>query len=131
MRRARWLICYRDRTDPSGYKVSTIQFANGEPVAPANSNTSYTDIFANANNSVCPNNCFRPVGMAFDSQGRMFVSSDASGEVYVIMRDQSSNGTVAGSGSSGSGGGKTSGSQSLRCSVAALMVAIFTICLTV
>ena len=69
--------------------------------------------------------------MAFDSQGRMFVSSDASGEVYVVMRDQSSNGTVAGSGSSGSGGGKTSGSQSLRCSVAALMVAIFAICLTV
>ena len=124
----RWLTRDRDRTDPSGYKVSTIQFANGEPVAPANSNTSYTDIFANADNSACPDNCFRPVGMAFDGQGRMFVSSDASGEIYVIMRNQASNGTAAGSGSSGSGGGKTSGSQRLRCSVATLMIAIVTVC---
>ena len=69
--------------------------------------------------------------MAFDSQGRMFVSSDASGEIYVVMRDQASNGTSGGTGSSGSGGGKTSGSQSLRCSVAALIVAILTICLMV
>ncbi len=66
--------------------------------------------------------------MAFDSQGRMFVSSDASGEIYVIMRDQASNGTAAGSGSSGSGGGKTSASQRLRCNVAALVVAILTVC---
>lgn len=69
--------------------------------------------------------------MAFDSQGRMFVSSDASGEIYVIMRDQANNETVAGSGSSGSGGGKTSGSQGLCCSVAALMIAILTVCFVV
>ncbi len=66
--------------------------------------------------------------MAFDSQGRMFVSSDVSGEIYVVMRDQASNGTVAGSGSSGSTGGKTSESQRLRCSVGALVVAMLTIC---
>ena len=69
--------------------------------------------------------------MAFDGQGRMFVSSDASGEIYVIMRNQASNGTAAGSGSSGSGGAKTSGSQRLHCSVVALMMAIFTLCLMV
>lgn len=93
-----------DRTEPSGYKVSLISFANGEPVAPANSNTSYTDIFANADNSACPGNCFRPVGLAFDSQGRMFVSSDASGEIYVVARDETANSTT-GSGSSGSSSG--------------------------
>lgn len=93
-----------DRTDPSGYKVSVISFANGEPVAPANSNTSYTDVFANADNAACPDNCFRPVGLAFDSQGRMFVSSDASGEIYVVTKDETVNGTT-GSGSSGSGSG--------------------------
>ena len=69
--------------------------------------------------------------MAFDSQGRMFVTSDASGEIYVVMRDQASNGTAAGSGSSGSGGGKTSGCQRLRCSIAALVVAMLTICFVV
>ena len=35
-----------------------------------------------------PADSSRPVGLAFDSQGRMFVSSDASGEVYVVVRDQ-------------------------------------------
>lgn len=99
----RTLTWFRDRTDPSGYKVSLISFADGgEPVAPANSNTSYTDIVANANNTACPGNCFRPVGLAFDSQGRMFFSSDASGEIYVVTKDETANGTT-GSSSSGSG----------------------------
>ena len=75
-------------------------------VAPANSDTSYTDIFANANNTACPGNCFRPVGLAFDSQGRMFVSSDASGEIYVVTKDETANGTT---GSSSSGGGSSGG----------------------
>ncbi|KAL2043436.1 hypothetical protein N7G274_003743 [Stereocaulon virgatum] len=116
-----------DRTDPSGYKVSTIRFANGEPVAPANSNTSYTDIFANANNDVCPQNCFRPVSMAFDSQGRMFVSSDASGEIYLVLRDEASNGTIEGTGSSGSDGTKTSGADRLGSSFGALVFAALAI----
>ncbi|MCJ1478977.1 hypothetical protein MMC13_007661 [Lambiella insularis] len=77
-----------DRTVPVGYKVSLIQFTNGSPVAPADSNTSITDIFTNIDNSKCPDNCFRPVGLAFDSQGRMFVSSDASGEIYVIVSEE-------------------------------------------
>ncbi|KAL9069475.1 MAG: hypothetical protein Q9161_005526 [Pseudevernia consocians] len=103
-----------DRTDPSGYKVSLISFgANGEPVAPANSDTSYTDIFANANNTACPGNCFRPVGLAFDSQGRMFISSDASGEIYVVTKDETANGTTGStsSGSGSSGGKPKSGAQ--------------------
>ena len=75
-------------------------------VAPANSDTSYTDIFANANHTVCPGNCFRPVGLAFDSQGRMFVSSDASGEIYVVTKDETANGTT---GSSSPGGGSSGG----------------------
>lgn len=77
-----------DRTDPVGYKVSVIEFANGEPVAPATSKTAVTDIFTNANISVCPDNCFRPVGMAFDSEGRLFVSSDDTGEIYMITQEQ-------------------------------------------
>ena len=89
----------RDRIQPVGYKVSLINFANGEPVAPAMSTTSYTDILTNADNSKCPNACFRPVGMAFDRQGRLFVSSDDSGEIYVLVAD-----AVAGSGNSSSNG---------------------------
>lgn len=83
-----------DRSDPVGYKVSMLPFQNGEPVAKSNNNTAITDIFGNADNSVCPNNCFRPVGLAFDSKGRLFVSSDATGEIYVIERDSTSPGAT-------------------------------------
>jgi len=66
---------------PIGYLVGTIAFgANGEPVDPPTSNTSLTTIFSNVDNTRCPGNCFRPVGMTFDAQGRLFVASDASGE---------------------------------------------------
>ena len=115
-----------DRSDPSGYKLSMIPFANGEPVAKANSNTGYTDIFANADNSVCPQNCFRPVGIAIDNQGRLFMSSDASGEIYVITREQSKNGTFNdGSGGTGAGGGKKSGADR-TCVDGLLLLALFT-----
>ena len=87
------LIRYRDRTSPVGYKLSVIPFTNGEPVASSNNKTSTTDIFANADNSKCPDHCFRPVGIAFDNQGRLFVSSDATGEIYVIVKDQAVNPT--------------------------------------
>lgn len=76
----------RDRTDPAGYKLSTVEFANGAPVAPSTSNTSYTDILANEDNSKCPAACFRPVGLAWDSSGNLFMSSDSTGEIYLIRR---------------------------------------------
>jgi hypothetical protein len=72
---------------PSGYKLSMVLFENGEPVAASDSTTAAMDIFANVNNRACPDNCFRPAGLAFDSQGRLFMSSDATGEIYVIIRE--------------------------------------------
>lgn len=48
--------------------------------------------------------------MAFDSQGRIFVSSDLSGEIYVIVKDETSNRT------SGANGGATSGSSDVKAS---------------
>lgn len=32
-------------------------------------------------NTKCPSECLRPVGLAFDGKGRLFVSSDSTGEV--------------------------------------------------
>ena len=81
----------RDRTSPVGYKLSVIPFENGEPIATPQNNTVATEILANADNSVCPKHCLRPVGIAFDSEGRLFVSSDATGEIYVVVKDQPSN----------------------------------------
>ena len=80
-----------NREAPIGYKVSFIQFdGNGSPTAPADSTTAAVDIISNSDLSKCPDGCFRPAGMAWDSQGRLFFSSDATGEIYVITREDGS-----------------------------------------
>lgn len=38
----------------------------------------------NQNVGSCPNNCFRPVSVAVDAKGRVFMSSDTTGEIYVL-----------------------------------------------
>ncbi|KAF2739844.1 soluble quino protein glucose dehydrogenase [Polyplosphaeria fusca] len=75
-----------DRTDPLGYKLSVIEFENGSPTAPANSTTAATDIVSNPDLSRCPDNCIRPVNLAWDSRGRLFMTSDSSGEIFVVVR---------------------------------------------
>jgi hypothetical protein len=67
------------------------------------STTSLTDIFTNADTSGCPDQCTgpRPVGLALDSQDRLFVSSDSSGEIWVLSKSgatptSSSSATVTG-----------------------------------
>lgn len=86
-----------NRPDPIGYKMSVVAFTeDGEPVAEPDSMTAALDIFANEDLSRCPRNCMRLVGMAIDPQGRIFVASDASGEIYLVTRTDRS-GTPAGS----------------------------------
>lgn len=38
----------------------------------------------NDDNANCPGGCFRPVGLTLDRKGRVFMTSDSSGELYVI-----------------------------------------------
>ena len=85
----------RNRDSPVGYKLSLIPFESGEPVAASDNKTSTADVLSNADISRCPRNCFRPVGIAFDQQGRLFMSSDATGEIYVVMRNETSEGNSA------------------------------------
>jgi glucose/arabinose dehydrogenase len=75
-----------DRSVPVGHKVSIVEFANGSPVEAPDSKTALTDIFTNANASECSNLCLRPVGLAMDNKGRIFMSSDASGEIWVLVK---------------------------------------------
>ncbi|KIW20731.1 hypothetical protein PV08_01309 [Exophiala spinifera] len=76
-----------DRTLPVGYMVSVVAFdRNGEPEDSLDSKDAARDVLTNQDNSKCPHSCFRPAGMAFDSHGRLYVSSDASGEIYLITR---------------------------------------------
>lgn len=88
------IIAIRDRSSAVGYKLSVIPFSGGQPVAAPNNNTAATDILTNANNSACPKQCLRPVGIAFDKQGRLFLSSDSTGEIYVVVKDQASSTTT-------------------------------------
>lgn len=85
------LSCTRNRENPIGYKVSFIQFdGNGSPSAEADDATAVIDIVSNEDLSQCASNCFRPAGLAWDSQGRLFFSSDTTGEIYVITREDGS-----------------------------------------
>lgn len=66
------------------------------------------DILSTEDLSKCPDNCFRPVGLAWDSNGRLWFSSDATGEIFVMKND----------GSGGDGGDGGNGGDSAAASVA-------------
>ncbi|KUJ15013.1 soluble quino protein glucose dehydrogenase [Mollisia scopiformis] len=73
-----------DRNPPDGYRVSKVLFKNGFPVEPSTSTSAAVNIMYNANNGACPNSCFRPAGLAWDSKDRLFMSSDSTGEIFII-----------------------------------------------
>jgi hypothetical protein len=81
-----------------------MSFANGQPVEPADSTTATRDILSNADLSACPGSCFRPAGLAMDSKGRIFMSSDATGEIYVLQKGEM---TILGGPTTTSSGGGT------------------------
>ncbi|KAF2424223.1 soluble quino protein glucose dehydrogenase [Tothia fuscella] len=73
---------------PDGYLVYAIAFSpsTGMPTEPADSMKAVIPIMRNPDNSKCPTGCFRPVGLAFDRMGRLFMSSDSTGEIYMITK---------------------------------------------
>lgn len=86
MNKANAYYLRRDRDAPVGYKIGFIEFANGNPVQISSTKKAIFDVLKNADNSRCPDNCFRPVGIAIDKYGRVFFSSDKSGEIYVLVK---------------------------------------------
>ena len=75
-----------NRDNPVGYAVSSIPFKDGQPVAASDSTSAAEAILSNADLGDCPGNCFRPVGLAWGSDGRLFMTSDATGEIYVLQK---------------------------------------------
>lgn len=84
-----------NRDVPTGYKLSKIPFdkASGQPMAKATDKQNYEDVFWNKDNMKCKDNeCFRPVGVAIDGKGRVWVGSDSTGEVMVLWAKGERNG---------------------------------------
>ncbi|KAB5572764.1 hypothetical protein GE09DRAFT_683719 [Coniochaeta sp. 2T2.1] len=73
-----------DRTPPDGYRVIRIDF--GPDGQPTSMPLAGVNIMANPDNTKCPGGCFRPTGLAIDKKGRVFMSSDATGEIYMIKK---------------------------------------------
>ncbi|KAI1431472.1 soluble quino protein glucose dehydrogenase [Xylaria sp. CBS 124048] len=81
-----------DRDTPTGYKVVAIPFAqtpDGQyaPTAAPWSRKGSIDVFYPTDETKCSSaSCIRPVGLVFDTSGRLYVSSDASGEVFLLSQ---------------------------------------------
>lgn len=87
-----------NRSPVTGFKVVAVSFklgADGQytPVEPLTSTTAAKDIFYNPKVESCQGNgpsfssgCFRPAGLAFDTEGRLFMTSDISsnGELWIL-----------------------------------------------
>ncbi|KAJ4160430.1 hypothetical protein NW754_003552 [Fusarium falciforme] len=80
-----------NRDEPVGYEISSVAFKDGRPTSPSNSTNATTTIISNPDLSNCPGECFRPVGLAWDSEGRLWFSSDSTGEIFVLAQDGSEN----------------------------------------
>ncbi|TEA22071.1 L-sorbosone dehydrogenase [Colletotrichum sidae] len=76
-----------NRPDPVGYALAAVEFEDGEPVASSDSTDALENIMYNKDLSACPEQCFRPVGLAWDAQDRLFMTSDSTGEIYVLRQD--------------------------------------------
>jgi hypothetical protein len=67
--------------------VSVIKFgADGQPTEKSTSTSALSPIVANSDVDECPGKCFRPAGLAWDTKGRLYMSSDTTGEIYVIVK---------------------------------------------
>ncbi|RDL38689.1 Soluble quinoprotein glucose dehydrogenase [Venustampulla echinocandica] len=74
-----------DRQPSDGYRVDRVEFgSDGQPKEPLTNPMPATHIMQNTNAANCQSGCFRPCGLAFDSKERLFMTSDSTGELYVL-----------------------------------------------
>lgn len=98
-RKNKWKV---NKSNPVGYLVATVDFDKdrGDPIAERTSVTNLKPIISNdlvGEGHTCPDTCMRPVGMNWDSRGRLWVAADSTGEIYVLER-QSGTPTDSGQG---------------------------------
>lgn len=80
-----WLTA-GNRNEKVGYELAALDFDNGRPKADHSSREAIRSILSNVDVSQCPSKCFRPVGLAWDPKGRLWMSSDSTGDVYVLLK---------------------------------------------
>ncbi|KAI9171179.1 soluble quinoprotein glucose/sorbosone dehydrogenase [Paramyrothecium foliicola] len=73
-----------NRSPPNGYRVSRVAFSDGMPTAPPDSRDAEVPLLWNSETAKCPGECFRPVGLLLDGRGRLFMTSDKTGELFVL-----------------------------------------------
>ncbi|KAF2827652.1 soluble quino protein glucose dehydrogenase [Ophiobolus disseminans] len=75
-----------NKSPPDGFCVSRVAWNSdtGMPSEPLTSTTAAKDIMWNADNAGYPNSCFRPVGLAWDAKGRLYMASDGTNEMWVL-----------------------------------------------
>ncbi|OTB03839.1 hypothetical protein M426DRAFT_262722 [Hypoxylon sp. CI-4A] len=80
-----------DRQPHVGYKLIVVPFTRAAddgsyaPVAPASSKSGYSDVFYPPDEGNCSaSTCARPVGLVFDAAGRLYMTSDTSGEIFIL-----------------------------------------------
>ncbi|KAF2742637.1 iron reductase domain protein [Sporormia fimetaria CBS 119925] len=87
-----------NRSPTTGFKLVRVEFTKGAdgiltPVAPLSSTDAAKDVFWNPDVTRCQGNgpsfsngCFRPAGLQWDGQGRLYMTSDTSsnGEVWIL-----------------------------------------------
>ncbi|PHH85622.1 hypothetical protein CDD83_152 [Cordyceps sp. RAO-2017] len=78
-----------NRESPVGYRIAVVDFNNatGQPVAPRDSTDAAVDVLSAPDLTACPDGCFRPVGLAWDRSGRLWFTSDSTGEIFLLQQD--------------------------------------------
>lgn len=71
---------------PVGYSLIRVPFGeNGMPKAAGDSKDGFEEIVTSPDLTKCPSQCFRPVGLAWDAKKRLFLASDTTKEIFVVM----------------------------------------------
>ncbi|KAG9096403.1 hypothetical protein FS749_008580 [Ceratobasidium sp. UAMH 11750] len=73
-----------NRVPSIGYKEIRVPFKNSNPAAPYDSTNGFVPVVSAPDLTNCDGTCIRPVSLVWDKQGRLFVSSDETGEIFVI-----------------------------------------------
>ncbi|KAK1831081.1 soluble quino protein glucose/sorbosone dehydrogenase [Podospora conica] len=97
-----------NRDEPVGYDLGVVRFdaGTGEPVDGPESREAVVQVLGNKDVKGCPGSCFRPVGVVVEEEGgRVFMTSDSTGEVYVVKRREAGEAVEEGSGGSSAAAG--------------------------